>query len=421
MVATVSGVLGWWRRDYAQALAARLALTHATYPTAAAILSVTPGCTIGRGDDFTIEVRLDPSRALPDEATTPLRGPDGRSTQLTLARVTGAGNQAIYRGVVAKAVDDFSYRPLALDARWPSWESVRVRQRPSLKALKLTLHFPTYLGKPDEVSLIGDVRVPVGTSVLIQAQTTKALAKATLTERLQVRSEDGKTSESVHAQPLTLDDQHLVGSASMVVDDNGTWSLDLTDVDGFTNAEAISFTLSAIPDRPPTVSIQKPAQDKQTTRFGHWPVLFAARDDHAVAKAWLKYIVTTADQASNAQESGAAAAAASLADQSAAAKAVAIDFGPSQASVAGRIVFDLSQTGAAEGQKVTYWIEVADNHEPKPNLGTSPRFSFTVVDTATMTAQFEHDRNDLLNTIKNIRTKQTDIHTAVDATLKQTK
>ncbi len=58
-VILVSGTLGWWRKDYAMALLGRLTMRSSDYPTAARIISVTPGRTVGRGDDVTIEVVAD--------------------------------------------------------------------------------------------------------------------------------------------------------------------------------------------------------------------------------------------------------------------------------------------------------------------------------------------------------------------------
>jgi hypothetical protein len=401
---------------------ARLALTKTAYPTATVILSVSPkDSAVGRGEPVTIEIALDPQRQVPDDASASIHvvAGKGATSELKLARVLDApAGQAIFRGTIDQALDDFEFRPMANDARWPTWEKVSVRQRPALKTLNVACSYPKYLGRADDASAIGDLRVPAGTTVKIQAALTKPVKEATLTLRQLVRGEDGVTKEQESKRPMELDGARGQASATLTVENNGGYAIALKDEDGFTNATPISFTISAIPDRAPTVSLQFPTADKSATKYARWPVKFTVRDDHGIAKAWLKYVVTDPDQAGQGQEAGQALATAST-KAAASAKAIPIDLGKDVLSqFTGQVVFDLNQTGAGENQRVTYWIEAEDNREPQANVGQSPRYNFTIVDLATMKEQFERDRAEALNSVKSLREKEKDTRDGVDAVRK---
>jgi hypothetical protein len=422
VVIAVSVILGYSRRDYMHALVGRLTLTSAEYPTAARILEVTPGATIGRGDDFTVTVALDPQRQLTDTVTMSLRSADGKTTELTLTRVTDAPPQRIlFRTVIEKAIDDFAYRPLALDARWPKWEAVHIIQRPAIKALKITFHFPAYLQRADEVSPIGDIRVPEGTTALITATFSKPLVKALLSSRVVVRSAEGKEHDLSQSLPMTLDNDKAQGTASLAVEHEGEWTLQLSDDQGFQNADPISYTLTPIPDHPPNVDVQFPAQDHEAVKYARWPVRFVAHDDHAVAKARLMWTVTDVDQGGTGGADPASAAPAT-ATVSVPVKSLSIDLPPGgpQAVISQEVPFDLSQTGAAEGQRVTYWVEVDDNHQPQPNTASSAHYVFTILDPATIKAEFDKKKAETLQKIKEIKGKQQDIDTSTRAINSQT-
>jgi hypothetical protein len=307
---------------------------------------------------------------------------------------------------------------VANDARWPTWEKVRVRQRPALKSLSVACSYPKYLGKADDVSAIGDLRVPAGTAVKIQAALTKPVKEATLTLRQLIRGEDGVTKEQESARPMELDGARSQAAATLTIEANGGYAIALKDEDGFTNTTPISFTISAIPDRAPTVSLQFPNADKSAVKYGGWPIRFTIRDDHGIAKAWLKYVVTDPEQADQGQ-SGAQALATASTKAAESAKAIAIDLGQgAQAQFVGQVVFELKQTGAVEGQRVTYWIEAADNREPQPNISASPKYNFTIVDLATMKEQFERDRAEAIQAVKSLREKEKDTRDSVDAVRK---
>ena len=421
-------ILGGTRRDYLHALAGRLALTSTTYPTAATILSVTPGATIGRGDDLTIEVVVDPTRSVPPSASLSLKGADGKVTEVPLAKVVDdPAHRTLFSTVIPKAIDDFSYRPLVLDARWPHWEQVHIIQRPAVKDVRLTAHYPAYLGRADEVSLVGDLRVPVGTTVDIQADFTKPLTGAVITATEHRRTPEGKADDHVETIPMTLAASQSQGTAHLTVTHDGEWSLALSDQAGFANADPISYTMTAIPDHAPTVDVLFPAQDHEAVKYASWPIHFIARDDHAVTKAELQWTVTDVDQtgsdsSSSATTSSDGNAAPATATVAPVVKSLDIPLpdGPQAQIELKKVAFDLSQTGATVGQRVTYWVAVDDNDQPVANHAESAHYTFTILDPATIEAEFAKKRADAMKTLQELKGKETDIDTTIHAINSQT-
>ncbi len=133
-----------------------------------------------------------------------------------------------------------------------------------------------------------------------------------------------------------------------------------------------------------------------------------------MAKAKLKWIVITPD--SDNADSDAQAKAERAAEANA--KSLPIDIGGAAAQISAQAVFDLNQTGAVEGQRVTYWIEVQDNHEPDANIGTSARYNFTILSAEALKQKFERDRAALIKQVDELRKKERDSQMGTSSTLK---
>jgi hypothetical protein len=389
--------LSWWRRDYASALLARMALAHTGYPTAASIIDATRGGLAAYGEPFSIQVELDPHRQLPDQASATIRTHSGEVITLALPRVVDAPTgRAIYRGELPRVLEDVDFRPTALDARWPSWEHVRVAQRPAVKELAVACDYPAYLGLPAESVSSGDLRIPVGTTVHLRASFTGPVASATVTRRL---GADAAHTQEQSAE-MTLDATRGVGESSFTVDASGSYLITLRDANGLGNADPIVYSVAALPDLAPTVSILSPAKDKLVTRFAQRTIRFTVSDDHGISKAWLKYVVgmTDADAASDTPKS---VELTGLVQQG-------------ESHLTREVVMDLAKYGVVEGSRLTYWIEVADNRQPEPNIGTSRHFVFTVVDMATMADLLEQEKTKLVGELESLHDRQRDTHNAVE-------
>ncbi|HEX3133163.1 MAG TPA: hypothetical protein VHX44_06220, partial [Planctomycetota bacterium] len=357
-VIALASALGAWRSDFAGAIFARLALTESTYPTAAKILKVTDGSTTARGEPFTITIELDPAGTLPEKASATIRdlSPDanGRSSELTLTRKSVDSN--IYVGTIDQVLSDLEFRPSAHDALWPRYEKIVAVDRPAIKLLALSYRFPDYLNKKPETSAVGDIRALEGSHVTITANFNRPVVSAKLVTR-----NDQKEEKPLD---LMLVDSGASASIDLPVMNDGSWKLLLRTADGFDNKNPIDYVIDAVADRAPTAKISFPAQDKTVTRFAHWPIKFTARDDHGVAKGRLKYLISTADEAS------AGTGAFTVDTQPVSAQSLELTGlvqGQPKPEAGGEVVFDLRSLTLPMNCRVTYWIEVENAKTPTPN------------------------------------------------------
>lgn len=394
----VTAALVWWRPGHATALLARMALLNVDYPTASRIIGVNHQARIAEGEPYPIEVEVDPTGFLPERVTAAVDFPGGRSVTIHLDRVEDAAfGKVVYRGEVAKALESFRFRPVAYDHRWPRWEEVSVVRRPAVAKVAVVCTYPAYLGMEATTAEVGDLRVPEGTGVAVEILATKPIATAELVIR------EGRDEGRV--VPLTVAGDQLSGTFS--VGESGTWSLRLVDGDGLSPSLPPTYTISAIPDRLPIVQIQAPAHDKLASPKAVWPLRFSVKDDHGIGQGWLKYQIESSDGPMIGEDGNPVEV-----------PAVSIPLpgiaGPGEAAAIRESSFDLGRLGVQAGQRVTYWIEVADNKTPNPGIGASNKQRFTILDVETLRAEMERQRAELFERISLIKERQKEARDGVD-------
>jgi len=406
-------LLGALFPGHARAAVSRLVLLgDAGYPTATWLIWLSDGARVPRGEPFTVELEVDAGSVIPVEAGVPVRLASGHVTTYAARRVEGATGPhggALYRVVIDRVLEDFDFRAVAGDARFPVWRSVTCLQRPEVKALSITITPPAYLGGEPTTTTIGDLSLAAGSKVVINATFTRPVATALLTLR------QGSATSAPTAIPLG--DDARTGKAGFMVMQDGLWSLSLTGSDGTTNPEPIEHTITAIPDQAPVVRIIFPAADKSVTPFAAWPVRFSAHDDHDLSAAWLKYRVITADAAADAGSFDPADPTQQANVRALAISSVSQDRGT---DVEKGVTFDLRQVpGLAPGQKVEYWIEASDNRQPVPNAGHSSRYQFVIIDAGTLEEQMNKDRHRILETLTDIKEQQEDAKTRTQDVIRE--
>ena len=391
--------LAAWRSDIAAAFARRLAFMSAHYPTSTRILAVRLPELVGRGDPVPVEVEVDLASELPDRATATVRGADGRTSTLRLERITAEG-RALYRGELKLAVEDLAMRPRAGDHRWESWVPVRVLPRPAVKALNLRLTQPEYLRRAESTSQVGDLQLPTGTVVVVEAVLSRAVTAATLA--MAAGLGDPQTT------PLTLSPDGTTASGRFTVGEDGWWSIGLLAADGLAAAAPPRWTISAIPDRAPTVVATFPPRDKDVTRFARWPVRFTVRDDHGLAGARLRWLIVPpgAEPESVTGEPGTL-------------DVPGITTAGSE-STQGETSFDLSPLNLVVGSRVVWWLEARDARTPEANLGISQRGTFNILDPQEMRERMAREQADLLLRIKTVRDGQRNARDGVEGLHKAT-
>ncbi len=146
---------------------------------------------------------------------------------------------------------------------------------PLVGDLIVTLHFPDHVKrKPRTIpNSTGDIEAPKGTRVEISATTLAPARGAAL-----------RFGEGQAELPLALSEgRDLRGE--FVIDAAGTWRFALVSAEGETLVEGLDRRLRVEPDRPPTVTLQLPAEDVTLEDLRGVPVAYEARDDFGLSKS----------------------------------------------------------------------------------------------------------------------------------------
>ena len=184
------------------------------------------------------------------------------------------------------AAETFRYRVHAGDALTRFYD-VRVIPPAVVRQIDAHYEYPAYTGRPAETkeAIPGDIKAVAGTRVAVTARLNKAVKQATL----QVNGRDAKTPVTVEDGPdgaaVCRFEVHLKPRT------RGRWALALTDAYDFSNTSD-PHRLEALPDRPPTVEVLDPIDNRLRLKpSDRLPVDYAATDDYGLGKA--EFVVVT--------------------------------------------------------------------------------------------------------------------------------
>ena len=159
-----------------------------------------------------------------------------------------------------------------------------VSDMPAVRRLALDVRYPAYTGLPNEhVEDGGDVAAVVGSSVTVRPSLTKSVRSA------QLVFDDG----SVVPLPLGTDG---APRGAFVVRRNGFYRVDLVASDGTPVAGSVQYAVDALPDRAPTVTIERPGRDTKVTSVEEVTIAVRASDDYGVGPMELRYRVNGGDE-----------------------------------------------------------------------------------------------------------------------------
>jgi len=230
---------------------------------------------VARGQSFEIEVVAAEGTRLPPEVRIHYRfeGPDGATTDETeRMRLLGGAMVARRENVVRP----FSYRVQGGDDHSMPWIPVEVVEPPAVASISVELTPPDYTGWPTETAQ-KHLRALVGTRVRITAEATKPLRSAAV------------VLDSGRKNPGRLSDDGLrftvPGDAAsrFVIEKSGAYWFELTDREGLSGGDDVRWEIRAVPDRAPTLTIERPTATVFVTSGAVVPIRVAAKDDLAIA------------------------------------------------------------------------------------------------------------------------------------------
>jgi hypothetical protein len=173
--------------------------------------------------------------------------------------------------------EDFTYA-VAVAATASREYAVTVIHPPRVERIDLRYDYPpAFRMAPREEQDGGDIYGPAGTRVRVIVHVDKPVTHAAL-------SITGGT-------PVALDRQGDTLQGVLVIGDDGSYRVALSDADGLSNPGDTEYFIRTLQDRPPDVRIVRPASDRQVTRVEEVTIEAKADDDFGVAALDLVFAI----------------------------------------------------------------------------------------------------------------------------------
>ena len=155
---------------------------------------------------------------------------------------------------------------------------------PFVKQIDQTQFFPSYTGlAPKTIEDAPDVAVLAGTTVKLAAQLSGRAKSARLVLR------DGKKIEMESSGENAF-------AATLVVNENNSYHIEITGVDGDVYNGSNEYDISVLDDRPPVVTFEKPGRDAKATSVEEILTLAKAEDDYGVLSLDLYFSVNGGEE-----------------------------------------------------------------------------------------------------------------------------
>lgn len=344
-------------------------------------LSVEPGSVEAvKFDDFKIVARVT-GKSLPDNAAIHQRsvGGDwrilGPVPALAVTKEEGRTKgieQAEFRHTIPQIKHDFEYFVTAGGRTSPTYKVTAV-DRPVVTGLRLEIFPPKYTGIAPSVvdENDGTILAPTGTLVKLRVESNRPLSAAAMdfsdgsSRALEIRSQNASTE--------------------LVIDKNRSYHLALLDASGRSNPHPIEYTITAIPDRAPTVEIVMPGHNMDLSDAMSVDLKIVAHDDYGFTR-----MVLHTRWLSEGRE-----------------RAVRDIVIPGAALTGERLesghFWDLANWGLLPEDVVHYYVEVWDNDQnPSPQNGQSKTFSVRLPSLDEQIAESEMARAEDINALDRI-------------------
>ena len=244
----------------------------ATWPRTTHLKLARPVDQVARGQPFEIEVIDARGAKLPSEVRIHYRiaGVKGTALEETERMRFLAGSMVARRENVSRP---FSYRVEGGDDQSLPWIRVQVVEPPLIESLRVLLEPPAYTLWPSRDS-DRQIRALRGTRIHFLGQANRPLKSAVLS------FQDGRRIAAV------LDDErrfHVPGDGvPLLVERSQSYWFTLTDRESSIRQDSDRWEILAVPDNPPSVTIEQPAADAFVTPEATLPLRILAKDDLAL-------------------------------------------------------------------------------------------------------------------------------------------
>ena len=251
--------------------------------------------------------------------------------------------------------------PAAWSARWDKLFSAAGAARalderarsalPLVTDLKLTLRYPAYMAEPDEViaGSSGDVLAPRGTEVMVEGRADRPLEGAVLLVGERELAVELKDARSL--------------AARFVVEESGAYRFRIDPARGVRELDPVAHKITVRPDAPPTVTLDEPEADRVVQLDEEVRLAFSGKDDVGLSR--FRVVVKRQGSAREPWTKD------------------LLELPGGLAEARGKGSFDVDETGARPGDRLSVYVEALDNDTVGgPNVGRSPTRVLTVFSAA---------------------------------------
>ncbi len=153
----------------------------------------------------------------------------------------------------------FWYKITGGDAATEEYQ-VSVRAAAAITDFLATYRFRPYVARADEVHRERELKALRGTEVLLHVRTNRTLREGRL--EFEGNGRVGAVNPSVRFVPAEMDTKEPNAFlVRFVLDEDGKYRLSFTSTDGEAFRDPVSYSVTAIPDQPPSVELTKPGED----------------------------------------------------------------------------------------------------------------------------------------------------------------
>ncbi|MGB6042661.1 MAG: hypothetical protein WBF93_05845 [Pirellulales bacterium] len=177
----------------------------------------------------------------------------------------------------------FQYRAHGGDDQDMEWQTLEVVEPPRVESLSVTIEPPAYSGWPISEST-GRIVGLNGSNIRLVVVATKPVSTAAV-----VLQDGSEIPGEISADGRTVS-VPASGVDAWQIDQSGTYSLLLADAEGISDGGADKRQIRAIPDEPPTVTVEQPSGDVHVTKNAIIPLQVIAKDRLAVRDIQLNFI-----------------------------------------------------------------------------------------------------------------------------------
>jgi hypothetical protein len=235
---------------------------------------------LAKGADFEAVV-IDRAGPLPDVVTIEYQFEGEDKTQSREMKLLDGKMVHRLEGVTRS----FRYRATGGDDASMPWRELQVLEPPTIASLNAKIIPPAYTGWPATAST-PDFRALEGSRIELTGAVDKPIKSAAL--KLEGSSTPTDVAIAVSSDglsftlPASADKPWLLSQAN-------AYAIELTSVEGFTTTSARN-DLRVVPDRPPAVVVEQPADNVSVTPQAMLPLRVLVKDDLAIARIELKYL-----------------------------------------------------------------------------------------------------------------------------------